>query len=152
MLTLRADVMATAVVASIEHHTTDSESHAAPWWQVCWSNAGHPPPMAISPSGVVETLEASTPNLLLGVTANAERTTTSVALTAGTTLFFCTDGLVERRDQPVKEGMARLATALADLAGRDLEGLCDAVLEEMLTANPEDDVAVVAVRLGGTSS
>ena len=40
---------------------------------------------------------------------------------------------------------------LGELAARDLglDELCDAVLDAMLTDRPEDDVALVAVRLQG---
>jgi len=35
---------------------------------------------------------------------------------------------VERRDKDVDSGIDRLQASLADLAGRDLDELCDAVL------------------------
>ena len=36
---------------------------------------------------------------------------------------------------------------LADLAGRDLDALCDELLAGMLPGDPDDDVALVAFRL-----
>ena len=62
------------------------------------------------------------------------------------TLLLYTDGLVERRELPVDEGIARLRAAFAALAGRPLGELCDALLAELLPDEPDDDVAVVAVR------
>jgi hypothetical protein len=41
---------------------------------------------------------------------------------------YRTDGLVERRDKDVDSGIDRLQATLADLAGRDLDLACDAVL------------------------
>jgi hypothetical protein len=58
-----------------------------------------------------------------------------------------TDGLVERRGQPLDEGLAKLRDTLAELADRDVDALCDEVLARMLPAQQEDDVALTAVRL-----
>jgi len=41
---------------------------------------------------------------------------------------YRTDGLVERRDKDVDSGIDRLQATLADLAGRDLDLACGAVL------------------------
>ena len=62
-------------------------------------------------------------------------------------VLLYTDGLIERRDQPLDVGLRRLRDALAELAGRDLDHLCDELLERLLPDRPEDDVALVAVRL-----
>src|SRR3712207_8392818 len=43
-------------------------------------------------------------------------------------LVLYTDGLVERRDQDLDHGLDRLRQALEDLAGRDLDELCDELL------------------------
>jgi hypothetical protein len=43
--------------------------------------------------------------------------------------------------------MVALRDALAELADRDLDTLCDEILARMLPERPEDDVALVAVRL-----
>ena len=58
-----------------------------------------------------------------------------------------TDGLVERRDSDLDAGTARLQAVLSELAGCDLDELCDELLTRMLPEAPEDDVALVAVRL-----
>jgi serine phosphatase RsbU (regulator of sigma subunit) len=64
-------------------------------------------------------------------------------------LLLYTDGLVERRGQSLDEGLARLSEVLAELTRQDLplEVLCDQLLQAMLPERPEDDVALVAVRL-----
>ena len=62
-------------------------------------------------------------------------------------MLLHTDGLVERRDGTLDEGMTRLAGHLRDLAARPLDELCDALLERMLLGAPQDDVALVAVRI-----
>ena len=58
-----------------------------------------------------------------------------------------TDGLVERRGQALDEGLLRLRAAMAELAGATLDDLCDGVLAADAAEQPEDDVALVAVRL-----
>jgi hypothetical protein len=60
---------------------------------------------------------------------------------------YRTDGLVERRDKDVDSDIDRLQASLADLAGRDLDELCDAVLAWMLPPRADDEVALIAVRL-----
>ena len=54
---------------------------------------------------------------------------------------------MERRDKDVDSGIDRLQASLADLAGRDLDELCDAVLAWMLPPRADDAVALIAVRL-----
>ena len=61
-------------------------------------------------------------------------------------LLLYTDGLVERRDEPLERRLDALAEA-ADRAEGGLEGLCDAVLAGVLGQRmPSDDVALLAVR------
>lgn len=64
-------------------------------------------------------------------------------------MLLYTDGLIERRDQALDEGLHRLQRTLAELAGHDLDQLCDEVLARLLPDRPDDDVALVAVRLHG---
>jgi anti-sigma regulatory factor (Ser/Thr protein kinase) len=64
-------------------------------------------------------------------------------------VLLYTDGLVERRGKGLDEGVEELRTVLAELVGAGLEqeDLCDQLLARMLPEKPEDDVALVAVRL-----
>jgi serine phosphatase RsbU (regulator of sigma subunit) len=70
-----------------------------------------------------------------------------VTLDRGTTVVLYTDGLVERRDADLDAGLDRLRTHLAELADRPLPELCDQLLERLVDGRPDDDVALVAVRL-----
>ena len=92
------------------------------------------------------------PDLLLGFDPETERNESEVALEPGATVLLYTDGLVERRGQTYDEGARRLVRTLAELAGTDasVDELCDQLLARMLPDRPEDDVALVAVRLLGT--
>ena len=65
----------------------------------------------------------------------------------GATVLMHTDGLVERRDSTLDDGLDTLTAHLKELAGSPLEELCDSLLRRMLRGIPQDDVALVAVRL-----
>lgn len=143
MDTLRVETTATVVVASLA--CPDDEGV-----RLRWSNAGHPPPLLVSPGGEVTVLQGPDGNdLLLGFDPDTVRHEHGARLPVGGTLLLYTDGLVERRTQVIDDGIAALARHLAELAsaGTPLEELCDQLLDRMLPDRLEDDVALLAVRL-----
>ncbi len=142
--TLQLGTSATAVVVRLEQ-TEDQVSRGVT--TVHWSNAGHPPPMVVDVDGSVRTLTGPRADLLLGVDDSAPRREYEATLDWDAVLVLYTDGLVERRDQDLDQGLDRLRQALEDLAGRDLDDLCDELLSRMLDGHSDDDVALVAVRL-----
>jgi PAS domain S-box-containing protein len=144
METLRTGSAATAVVARVEQEPGERERGIT---RIRWSNAGHPPPMVLRPDGTVLPLATATADRLLGVTPDAPRREWVVPLERDAVVLLYTDGLVERRDQNLDDGLARLERTLAGLAGRPLDDLCDELLDRMLPADPDDDVALVALRL-----
>lgn len=113
--------------------------------RLCWSNAGHPPPVLIRAAGTVALLERP-PNRLLGVGPGAERVDHQIQLDPGDTLVLYTDGLVERRTVPLDDGTAWLLRELGRIGREPLDRLCDDLLAEMGT-DLDDDVALLAVRL-----
>jgi sigma-B regulation protein RsbU (phosphoserine phosphatase) len=113
---------------------------------MCWSNAGHPPPVLITADGAVTVLSRAT-DLLLGVTTDAVRADHELLLAPGDTLVLYTDGLVEHRGTDLDDGTAWLVQALTELSGAPLEKLCDTLLADAPGAR-DDDVAVLAVRVG----
>ena len=154
MATLGVATTATALTARLEHPGSGAtgEGAAAESESVTvlrWSSAGHPPAMVVDPDGRVRSLESAEADLLLGVAPSLSRQEATEDLRRGTTVLLYTDGLVERRDQPLDAGLARLRRVLGDLAREDLtlEQLCDQVLDRMLPPRPDDDVALVAVHL-----
>ncbi len=68
-------------------------------------------------------------------------------LDRGTTVLLYTDGLVERRDSDLDQGQVRLTQALTELADRRLPELCDLLVQHMVDGRPDDDAALVAVRI-----
>jgi PAS domain S-box-containing protein len=144
METLQVGTAATVAVARLEQ--TPGE-RARGVTRLRWSNAGHPPPMVVNPDGSVLPLVGLRADLLVGVLPDAPRRESEVVLDRDSVVLLYTDGLVERRDQDLDAGLERLQRTLEDLAGSDLDGLCDQLLARMLPGSPDDDVAIVAVRL-----
>ncbi|WP_200208831.1 SpoIIE family protein phosphatase [Micromonospora coerulea] len=105
------------------------------------ASAGHLPAL-VSADGRVEFVEQAAP--LLGVRAPRPPDLEFV-LPAGATLVLYTDGLIERRDATIDEGMAALG-AVASRVDDDLDQFCQRLLVELAPPEIHDDVAVVAVR------
>jgi serine phosphatase RsbU (regulator of sigma subunit) len=112
-----------------------------PSGRVRLASAGHLPP-ALSIDGKVEFVQHSAP--LLGVRAPRPPDLEFV-LPAGATLVFYTDGLIERRDTTIDDGLAALAVA-ATRVDDDLDRFCERLLVELARPEIHDDVAVVALR------
>ncbi|CAM5657565.1 hypothetical protein SFUMM280S_04521 [Streptomyces fumanus] len=81
-----------------------------------------------------------------------------VELPEGALLALYTDGLVESRDHPLDEGLQAFVGALTDLAHapahraethRDLEDVCDRVLNTLDSHHGEDDIALLMARVQG---
>jgi PAS domain S-box-containing protein len=144
MTTLQTRTLATAAVARFEQ-TPDEVARGIT--RMRWANAGHLPPLVINPDGTVAELATWRGDLLLGVDPDARRRESVVTLDRGSTVLLYTDGLIERRDADLDAGLVRLRDALAEFAGLPLQEMLDAVLERLVDGRPEDDVALVAVRL-----
>lgn len=107
-----------------------------------WSNAGHPAPILLDPSGVTAAL-AEPHDPALGATATAARTSDTRRLPRGSTLLLFSDGLFERRRIDYDESFERLRRMVGTLTGLSTAALCDALLE---AAPHDDDVVIVALR------
>jgi hypothetical protein len=57
-----------------------------------------------------------------------------------------TDGLIERRDEAIDDGQARLLDALGTVQGPDLESGLGALVEAVRDPTRDDDVAALALR------
>ncbi len=111
---------------------------------LCWSNAGHPPPLLVRADATARWLEYE-PDVLLGVDPAASRTDHEVILDGGDTVVMFTDGLVERRGRSIDEGMEAVRSAAVAAADRPVEELCDALLGCL--GDRVDDIAVLALRV-----
>ncbi len=136
--------MATAAIARVEQ---TPEERAQGLSRLRWSNAGHPPPLVLHLDGRIEELTTERAELMLGVDPSTRRTESVLPVRGGATILLYTDGLVEGRDLPLDEGIARLRAAFAELAHRPLSELCDEVIERLRPEGLQDDVALVAIRL-----
>jgi serine phosphatase RsbU (regulator of sigma subunit) len=71
------------------------------------------------------------------------RRTTVAALPPGAVLLCYTDGLVERRDEIIDDGIKALVGVVeAD----DPEAVCGTVMSRIAAQQPTDDIAILAVR------
>jgi anti-sigma regulatory factor (Ser/Thr protein kinase) len=108
-------------------------------------SAGHPPPLAVSAEGARILPVTSAPPLGLGNGSSYPEST--VALDPGATLVLYTDGLIDRPDLPIEEGIDRLLEAAEANAGLAITEVCDAMLSAMLSGDASDDIALLALRL-----
>jgi len=108
------------------------------------SNAGHLPPIIAQPDQPAHLLKID-PDLPLGAYDNADRHSTHTRLDVGGCLFLYTDGLVERRDRPLAEGITTLVTSLRCGSADTMCATAMAALLQDSSAN--DDIAVLAVRV-----
>jgi anti-sigma regulatory factor (Ser/Thr protein kinase) len=109
--------------------------------ELAYTLAGHPPPLVLSPDGGTRFLEGGRSGPV-GVVIGARFAEASDVLGPAETLLVYTDGVVERRDRSLDEGLAVLADAVG-AAGGSPEALCDLVVE---LGSAADDVAVLAAR------
>jgi len=107
---------------------------------MCISTAGHLPPMLAS-GGRVEAVTIPV-DLPLGTGAETSRRTTAVPLPEDAIIVFYTDGLIERRGEPITHGLERLRAAIVPAPAEDL---CTAVMQKVAERQPMDDVAMLTV-------
>ena len=71
----------------------------------------------------------------------------TVSMPAGSLLVCYTDGLVERRDRVLDEGLAWLSTRVREHHDDELETLCDKLVDDPYVPHPApDDVCVLTLR------
>ena len=108
-----------------------------------YSSAAHPPGIVILPGGRVVLLDGAR-SLPLAIRQDAGRIDADYVLPPRSTLLLYTDGLVERRGQPLTEGIAAAGAAVHEAGGDSLEELASQVMTRLAPAGGyEDDVALV---------
>ncbi len=110
-----------------------------------YANAGHPPALVVDRGSGTYLEEGLSPPI--GVTSDARYTEVCYDLAAGAVLLLYTDGLVERRDESIQQGLDRLRTESVAGADNDLDSLCDLLLASVVGDDRvTDDIALVALR------
>lgn len=134
---VETDFFATAVFALY-----DVDSHT-----FTWSAAGHPPPLLFSDDQAVM-LDTPKSGTVLGVWPDIDYVSDEVELSEGQGIWIYTDGLVERRDASIDDGIELLMQALRTRpSALTLGELCNGMVEQLLqTTEPDDDVCQLVIR------
>ncbi|MEV4950205.1 SpoIIE family protein phosphatase [Streptomyces sp. NPDC053755] len=112
--------------------------------KLVYASAGHLPILVRDEDGSVRRAEDPT-GPPLG-TGGWLHTSGSIALPPGSSAVLYTDGLVERRREDIDEGVAALERALSGATGTP-QVVCDRLLRSLgVTAEHDDDVAVLVVQ------
>ncbi|MGD9484813.1 SpoIIE family protein phosphatase [Streptomyces sp. TRM70308] len=114
-------------------------------WRLCWTNAGHPPPLLVGHDGQARYL-TDAHGILLGTGIARPRPDVVTVLPPRATVLLYTDGLVESPHHPIDDGLERLRRHAASLAHRPLDSFCDSLLEQVRPGDNDDDVAMLALR------
>ena len=110
-----------------------------------WAQAGHLPPVLIR-EGKAVTLEPPE-GILLGAIEAPEFAVETTPLEPEDLLLLYTDGLVERRERGLQDGLDLLVHAASTSGSRDPDAVLDHVLEVFGGPNPNDDTCVVAIQI-----
>jgi len=112
--------------------------------RLVYASAGHLPILVRDPDGTVRrAAEPTGPPLGTGGWLH---TSGSVPLNPGSSAVLYTDGLVERRDKDIYDGVAALERVFAGATGTP-QVMCDRLLRALgITAAHDDDVAVLVLQ------
>jgi anti-sigma regulatory factor (Ser/Thr protein kinase) len=124
-------------MATIAYAVLDTDSG-----EMAYTLAGHPPPLVLGRDGDGRYLEGGRSGPV-GVLSAARYEEATDVLRPGETLLLYTDGLVERRGEPLEQGLEELRQLAASDGGWP-DDLCQRLVDER--ANRNDDVAVLAIR------
>ena len=107
------------------------------------ASAGHLPPVMATAEHAGKLADIAG-GLMIGVDPAARRRVTTVKVPPGALLCFYTDGLVERRQFPIDEGMTRLCQAVT---AEPPDAACASVMGALVGAEPApDDIALLIFR------
>jgi anti-sigma regulatory factor (Ser/Thr protein kinase) len=119
--------------------------------RLTYAIAGHPPPLLVTPDGQATFLEGGR-SVPLGALAHVRFAADDVEVEPGSTIVLYTDGLVERRGEPIESRLERLKDAAGEAAELDAERFVAHLLARLADGDTQaDDVAVLALRLTATA-
>ncbi|HYX64422.1 MAG TPA: GAF domain-containing SpoIIE family protein phosphatase, partial [Burkholderiales bacterium] len=116
------------------------------------SNAGQAEPILCMPGAVPRYVESEGDRFPLGIVADCRYEETRLELPAGSTVVFCTDGVVEAMNA-AKElyGFERLLGCVATHRGLDAPALLEAIFADVARfvagEEPSDDMTIIVARL-----
>ncbi|MEU0811444.1 ATP-binding SpoIIE family protein phosphatase [Streptomyces sp. NPDC005970] len=112
--------------------------------RLVYASAGHLPILVRDPDGTVRrAAEPTGPPLGTGSWLH---TSASIPFGPGSSAVLYTDGLVERRDKDIYEGVAALERVFAGATGAP-QVMCDRLIRALgITADHDDDVAVLVLQ------
>ncbi len=114
--------------------------------RLMWSTAGHFDPLVVrGPDYAYYTSAPHRPPLT--VVSEPDYVTSCVELDPGDRIVLFTDGLIERRGEPIDVGLERLARHAGRMRNIDLDGSVEALLE--IVDEQFDDLAVICAELVG---
>jgi PAS domain S-box-containing protein len=114
--------------------------------ELVYSCAGHPPPILVPPDGNRHLLDeaSATP---LGLPYDDPRPEARASMPPRATLLLYTDGLVERRREPLDKGIGRAAGVVQDHPATALDDLADEIMTRLRPSyGYQDDVALMLYR------
>ena len=110
------------------------------------ASAGHPPMLVVTADGRSRRLMAGRSAPITGRAAGRRPEATEL-LEPGSVLLLYSDGLVERRREPITAGLDRLERAAVELRDAPVKELCDGLLAALGVAeHRDDDVVVLCLR------
>ncbi|MFF4624232.1 PP2C family protein-serine/threonine phosphatase [Nonomuraea jabiensis] len=116
--------------------------------RITYSSAGHLPPVLLHADGSCALLDQATEPPLGTRPDHVTQIQADLPYTAGDTLVLYTDGLVERREEDIDAGLARLTGALGRCSRLPPACLADVVLTSLgISSGAGDDVALLVTRL-----
>jgi hypothetical protein len=110
-----------------------------------YSNAGHPPPLLVHDDQAIWLDQAlATPLAAIDEPTRAEA---QVDVHPDDLLILYTDGLVERRNENIGDGLLRLADLAIVVRGEPVQDVADRLIARLVGTNAADDVAIVVKRI-----
>lgn len=114
--------------------------------ELVYSSAGHPPPILVHADRSVRLLEDAR-TIPLGVRQDWPRPEASLIMPARSTLLLYTDGLVERRRDPLDVGITRAAGLVQEGRSLALDDLSSRIMARLAPdGGYQDDVALLLYR------
>ena len=141
-LTRTMDIAEDGHFATVLCGLVDVGSH-----EVTLANAGHLPPLVCGGDGAeAASLAEAKPGSPIGVPGGAAFEPTLLTAAAHGTLIAYTDGLVERRGEPLDAGLERLVQTATARCGSSLDDLLTSLVSELTGDSPTDDIALIGLR------